>query len=1169
MAASESWVKLIGLSSFVCSFLLLPKAVVQENEFALGVRTTEPLTPEQELQSFQLPTGFKIELVASEPEIDKPMNLAFDAQGRLWVTSTLEYPYAAVDREGKDSIKIIESIGVDGRSAKVTTFAEGLNIPTGILPYQDGAIAWSIPNIWRFRDTNGDGVSDQRSKLYGPLGWERDTHGMNSSFRRGFDGWIYATHGFNNESVLVGGDGHRVPMQSGNTYRFRGDGFRAERHTFGQVNPFGLCFDAWGHIYSADCHSAPIYQLIEGGYYPSFGKPHDGLGFAPTLMQHSHGSTAIAGIVYCQNQTWPEAFQNNVFVGNVMTSRINRDGVVFKGSSPTAIELDDFLISSDPWFRPVDIRFGPDGALYIADFYNRIIGHYEVKLDHPGRDRKRGRIWRVSYQAETEPAKSLAQCDWTNKSLPELVALLDSDVLEARMSVTDWIVDHYGHKAKDLIGGLLRTDTLTEHQIVQALWILHRVNGVESGLLADYANHTSPLVRAHVLRIHGKQETLNTALVASGIDDDSPFVQRAAAECVARKTFVGKALLRRILARWRQTPSDDDHLVYALSVAVREQFRYEEAWDTLSIRWLKDESVSALLSRVALAVNQPASAQFLMSQLQAGRVSESQLLDVIGMIAEDLKDDQGLAVIQACQQHYESRLDLQLAAIKRIRISMLNSDGPTSEAFRLWGGTIAEHLFEQLDQDDGHWRATALDGGPAFEIPWFIQSRRATETTDEMTFLCSLPPGGERLTGILRSGDILCPSELTFYLAGHRGYPQEEAHQKNLVRLVDTQSGAVLKVAYPPRHDEARRLVWELSRYQGRKVRLEVVDGDTGDGYAWLAVGQFSHPDLVLPKKGPRDLARDQVAVFELVRDLQLAGFGPMIKRLVADRGLSPAALKVALEGLLMLSPNTDLAIAIETVIEPQLSTSLRNRLVEAVLGQNVDQEDVIRILFEQAPLSVQRRLGLAMAARRDSAARLVALMEKGIASPLVAQSGDIRLRLGQAGVLNLETRLAALASRLPDSFERISKRVDVRIQGYREAMASASKGQAVFQQMCALCHQIGGAGALVGPQLDGIGNRGLARLAEDVLAPNRNLDSAFRSVVFVMADERIYTGMVQSENDRVVRIKTVAGESIELAKTNLVSRTESALSLMPDNFGDALDQSTFNHLMRYLLLQK
>src|SRR5207253_74932 len=182
-------------------------------------------------------------------------------------------------------------------------FADGLNIPMGIYPWKGGCVAYSIPNIWHFEDADGDGICDKRTVLYGPFDTSRDTHGMVNSFRRGWDGWVYACHGFNNDSRVKGRDGHEIHMQSGNVLRFQLDG-----------------------------------------------------------------------------------------------SRITRNKPEYHGSTIKAIAQPDFLSTTDPWFRPVDLQIGPDGAMYIADFYNRIIGHYEVPLPHPGRDRTSGRIWRVIYK---------------------------------------------------------------------------------------------------------------------------------------------------------------------------------------------------------------------------------------------------------------------------------------------------------------------------------------------------------------------------------------------------------------------------------------------------------------------------------------------------------------------------------------------------------------------------------------------------------------------------------------------------------------------------------------------------------------------------------------------------------------------------------------------------
>ena len=425
--------------------LLCSSLSAAEDPFAALVRPTDPLTAAEEQTKLKVPDGFKVQLFASEPMINKPINLAFDEKGRLWVTSNTEYPFPAAKerwedptgtrvKDSRDAIKILEDTNGDGAADKVTDFADGLNVPIGVLPYGQGCIAWSIPNIWYFADTDGDGKCDKRTILFGPLGYENDTHGNIASLRLAPDGWVYATHGFANKShfeVLpenlhgrkVGDPGTTLDLQSGSVFRFKPDGSAVEIWSRGQVNPFGMCWDSWGNIYTADCHSNPLTQNIRGAYYPSFGKPDDGLGFGPVLCPHDHNSTGLCAVVLLERGRWGEAYDEHILVGNVVTSRINQDFLKFTGATPLAIEQPDFLVSEDPWFRPVDMQLGPDHALYVADFYNKIIGHYEVDRKHPGRDRERGRIWKIVKEGAKTPAeltaeqKEAAAYRWTERGV--------------------------------------------------------------------------------------------------------------------------------------------------------------------------------------------------------------------------------------------------------------------------------------------------------------------------------------------------------------------------------------------------------------------------------------------------------------------------------------------------------------------------------------------------------------------------------------------------------------------------------------------------------------------------------------------------------------------------------------------------------------------------------
>ena len=242
--------------------LALPLYGFAADPFAENIRTTPARTPQEEQKTFHLPPGFEIQLVASEPDIDKPINMAFDAKGRLWVTGSREYPFPVKPpAKGHDTIHVLENFDQDGHAQKISLFADGLNIPTGVYPYKNGVIAYSIPYIHFFEDTNNDGKADVDHLLYGTIG-TRDTHGMTNSFRRGFDGWLYATHGFSNTSKVKSKGDTAITMTSGNTYRIKPDGSRIEQWTWGQVNPFGLAFDPYGNLYSGDCHSEPLTMLL-------------------------------------------------------------------------------------------------------------------------------------------------------------------------------------------------------------------------------------------------------------------------------------------------------------------------------------------------------------------------------------------------------------------------------------------------------------------------------------------------------------------------------------------------------------------------------------------------------------------------------------------------------------------------------------------------------------------------------------------------------------------------------------------------------------------------------------------------------------------------------------------------------------------------------------------
>jgi putative heme-binding domain-containing protein len=569
--------------------------------FAPNEVKSKPLSPSEQQKAFVLPEGLEIQLVASEPDIQKPMNLAFDNKGRIWVTGSVEYPIPAKG-EGRDEVRILERFGPDGKAGKVSSFARGLNIPIGLLPLGDeSALTFSIPNIWRVSARG-------KEKLFTGFGFE-DTHGMTSAFTPGFDGWVYACHGFANTSEVRSLGKDVVKMRSGNTYRMKADGSRIEQFTWGQVNPFGLSFDRWGNLYSADCHTQPIYQLLRGAWYPSFGAPHDGLGFGPAMVTGFKGSTAIAGVAVYEAGLFPKEYQGSAFVGDVMTNEVVRFEIRHEGTTPIARAV-PFLQCKDQWFRPVDVKLGPDGALYIADFYNCIIGHYEVPLKHPARDRHRGRIWRVTYKGKG----GAGSWDYARAKEEELVSILAQPNLTARMKAADELVAR-GEKASEPVRAELKKPP-EGAQHAHLIWVAHRLGCLSDEALARAMSSRDELVRVHALRVAGESGRMPEA-VRKCLTDDAPRARRAAAEALSLSPAAEN--VKPLLGLLAEAHVADTHLRHVARMALRNQLHSDKAWAVVDR--LGSQSERAQVADVLVGLKSSRAAAWIAGHLETLKAS--------------------------------------------------------------------------------------------------------------------------------------------------------------------------------------------------------------------------------------------------------------------------------------------------------------------------------------------------------------------------------------------------------------------------------------------------------------------------------------------------------------------------------------------------------------------
>ena len=692
---------------------------------------TKLKSPAEERALFHVPAGFEVQLVAAEPDIQKPMNLAFDAAGRVWVTGSSLYPWPArrdalgepipsfqknwddnnlafraastppePAERGLDSVRILSDFGADGRARKVTVFADGLNIPIGVLPLPrapgargDSALVYSIPAIWRLTDTDGDGRADRREKLYDGFGF-KDTHGMSSSYWLWFDGWVYGTHGFANASEVTDRAGNVVKLTSGNTYRFRPDGSRFELFARGQTNPFGLAFNARGDVFTADSHSKPVYLLIPGGYYEGINREHDGLGFAPSITTDDHGSSAIAGIAHYSAAQFPREFHDNLFNGNPVTRRINRVRLDWRGSSPHAARQPDFLRSDDAAFRPVQVKLGPDGALWVADFYNPIIGHYEVPLTHPARDNSHGRVWRIAWRGLDGSVASPSLPNLVRSPTRDLARLLGDPNLIVRSLAANELVSR--RDATDATPALLAaasrliagTDPLAdETAALPLLMTLERIGRSDDTLLRRALTRPESDAALAALRVFAMREVLPadseslfTTLVAAGeptVTRDSQTSATAAPSTPSRKgpsanprraaTEAGKAplgapgrawrvvaeLLMRhpqpwgaplLLAMQARAGEADFELSYALRLALKAHALTATS-DMLQEWSAIDAAAAERVADACLAVPSLAAADFLLAHLERTKFAAPRAGDFARHAILQLPDDRLTAVL--------------------------------------------------------------------------------------------------------------------------------------------------------------------------------------------------------------------------------------------------------------------------------------------------------------------------------------------------------------------------------------------------------------------------------------------------------------------------------------------------------------------------------------------
>ena len=457
----------------------------------------DPDSPAAERATFAVADGFDVELFASEADgVVKPIQIRFDARGRLWVIGSAVYPQIEPGQVADDKILILDDTDRDGRADKTTVFADKLMIPTGLELTGDGSGAYvgHGTQLLFLKDTDGDGRADQRRVLLRGFG-TGDSHQNINSFAWGPGGELWMCQGLSVRSRVETPWGI-VSNSGAGLWRLYPRRQKLEPFYGGEYepqNPWGYVFTDWGEpIVIAGNNSSPIYATP--GLVPNRA------GAQPPMIWRNGGGRKCSGADIVGTSHWPKSWHGALITGGyinnaVWSLKLSDDGAGF------AIEdREQPLISSTSQsFRPVDAKFGPDGALYLCDWYNPIIGHYQASFRDPRRDKTRGRIWRVTAKGRppTERPKLV------DATVPELLNHLKSADRWTRHFAKRVLADRPTEQVIAELRGWMAREGLSELTLKEALGVCQSHEAVEPELLARLCRASRPGARAYAASVVG------------------------------------------------------------------------------------------------------------------------------------------------------------------------------------------------------------------------------------------------------------------------------------------------------------------------------------------------------------------------------------------------------------------------------------------------------------------------------------------------------------------------------------------------------------------------------------------------------------------------------------------------------------------------------------------
>jgi putative membrane-bound dehydrogenase-like protein len=1187
-----------------------------------ATQETPKRTPAEERAGFALLEGFEIELVACEPAMGKVVDIAFDDSGRMWAITAREYPLDANESEsvaeryrlgGRDRVLIFDEPWHAGPQVP-RVFAEGLFLPLALLPLGSGVLVGQGPEILRLHDDDGDGRCDRREVILKGFGIQ-DSHLLPHRFVRAPGDWIYLAQGAYNSSRVETRRGETVDFKQCKLARFSPDGERFEVVGVGLNNIWGFVLDRHGDKWIQEANDLG-YSLVpfeHGGSYPGIGldrlRPYSP--WQPPLATFRLGGTGLSGLARCEDRGgFPPPFDTIFFVANPILSALQSIQVLGDPTQPEGIKLErgpDLLTSEDPNFRPVAIHFGPDGCLYVVDWYNPIISHNEVERNHPARDKTSSRIWRIRHEQQPHRVPR----DVAAAKTSELV-----DLLGAETTVTARAAWHQigARGARELVAPLeqlARDAGAPLEKRILAVWSLDDLQRVSLETVAALAADSEYALRREAARIASAMDLTARelrALFGEAPGESDSRVRRELIAALASASDMdqsGAALLaamaRPLPAGPRVTPEQSGAEVLA-GIAATIAFERSlvrqalEAWPRVVLALCDSDAGQDLELEqrifLLLAGEGPQAAERLATALvQADRAPTAEEFAELGQYA-------AVAEVQAALTRWLERPSLRGACLEHLlaawgpsrnpelveamgqSVRALVEQEPTAENRRLLLRVAAELPCGELEADV----VLLLEAGQADSATCLGALLEIGCRDAELFFRCassSLPGTALRRTAVLALAEVhsLRAFELLEELWPLLAPGARRAAVAVLLSRRESARWALGALASgrldPAALDAAglRSLAEQLGESEdldelrqllaseGRQVLLLsggggdfaagdlVIDGAfTLEAWVWLAPGIDSADGL---------LAAPDIFDFNFHAGRARLWLGPEHGDVIVAR--RAVAAETWVHVALTRSTAGELAIYIDGELDNSSGPidGMPVGIAGLAVGRSQPGAGCAARFFEWRLWSRER-------SPEEIGAAFRLCLSRGPAAPgleWVVPGDSVKL----SGAARFEA-----AFDLPTILDAAELRAEAeRFELFARLAAGPGdlrRGAQLFADHCAACHRVAGQGTSIGPALDGVAAKGIAGLLRSILSPSAGIEAGYRTLVVRTTSGELLTGILAAEDSAGIVLRRQDRADLQLPQSQIEGVRFDPLSLMPSGLLEALTPSQAADLLRYLL---